>query len=48
LKVRRLVTEAKLEYIKQHSKLIDQAFEKLKSVSESKLDIIHEKNEHIG
>lgn len=39
----RLLTEAKLEYIREHSKLIDQAFEELKEVTESELDIVHER-----
>lgn len=39
----RLVTEAKMRYLRDHSKLLDQAFEELKEVTESELDIIYEK-----
>ncbi len=43
----RMVTDAKLEFIKQHSHLIDEAFEDLKSVTESELDIIHQRIQEI-
>ena len=39
----RLVTEAKMKYLRDHSKLLDQAFEELKEVNESELDIIYDK-----
>lgn len=39
----RLVTEAKMKYLRDHSKLLDQAFEELKEVTESELDIIYDK-----
>ncbi|MBV6640437.1 MAG: hypothetical protein KI791_06955 [Cyclobacteriaceae bacterium] len=39
----RLVTEAKMKYLRDHTKLIDQAFEELKEVQEGELDLIHEK-----
>ena len=39
----RLVAEAKMKYLRDHSKLLDQAFEELKEVNESKLDIIYDK-----
>ena len=43
----RLVTEAKMKYLRDHSKLLDQAFEELKQVTESELDIIYEKIEEL-
>jgi hypothetical protein len=39
----RAVTEAKLRYLTDHSKLIDQAFEELKDITESELDVVYEK-----
>jgi hypothetical protein len=39
----RIVTDAKMKYLRDHSKLLDQAFEELKEVTESELDIIYEK-----
>ncbi|MEM1407493.1 MAG: hypothetical protein AAGG59_12010 [Bacteroidota bacterium] len=39
----RLVTEAKMKYLRDHSKLLDQAFEELKEVTESELDLIYHK-----
>ena len=39
----RLVTEAKMKYLRDHSNLLDQAFEELKEVTESELDIIYDK-----
>ena len=43
----RMVTEAKMKYLRDHSKLLDQAFEELKQVTESELDIIYEKIEEL-
>ncbi|GEM_PF-2460384 len=43
----RVVTEAKMKYLRDHSKLLDQAFEELKEVTESELDLIYEKIEEI-
>ena len=43
----RMVTEAKMKYLRDHSKLLDQAFEELKEVTESELDIIYEKIEEL-
>lgn len=42
-----MVTEAKMKYLRDHSKLLDQAFEELKQVTESELDIIYEKIEEL-
>jgi hypothetical protein len=44
-KVERLrkATKAKMKYLRDHSKLLDQAFEELKEVNESELDIIYQK-----
>ena len=39
----RMVTDAKMKYLRDHSKLLDQAFEELKEVTESELDVIYEK-----
>jgi len=39
----RAVTEAKLKYLRDHSKLLDQAFEELKEVNNEELDIIYER-----
>ncbi len=39
----RAVTEAKLKYLRDHSRLLDQAFEELKEVNNEELDIIYEK-----
>ena len=39
----RLITKANMKYLRDHSKLLDQAFEELKEVTESELDLIYEK-----
>ena len=39
----RMITEAKMKYLRNHSRLLDQAFEELKEVTESELDVIYEK-----
>ena len=39
----RMITEAKLSYLKDHSKLLDQAFNELKEVHERELDLIYNK-----
>ncbi len=39
----RAVAEAKLKYLRDHSRLLDQAFEELKEVNNEELDIIYEK-----
>jgi len=39
----RAVTEAKLKYLRDHSRLLDQAFEELKEVHDEELDLIYEK-----
>ena len=39
----RVVTEAKMRYLRDHSRLLDQAFEELKEVTEDELDVIYEK-----
>jgi len=43
----RAVTEAKLKYLRDHSRLLDQAFEELKEVNNEELDIIYEKIEEL-
>ncbi|MEQ9220662.1 MAG: hypothetical protein RLO17_21595 [Cyclobacteriaceae bacterium] len=43
----RLVTEAKMKYLRDHTKLIDQAFEELKEIQESEMDLIYEKIEDL-
>jgi len=47
IKKLRMITEAKLEYLKQHTKMVDQAFEELASVTESELDVVHERIQEI-
>ncbi len=39
----RAVKEAKLKYLRDHSRLLDQAFKELKEVNNEELDIICEK-----
>ncbi len=43
----RMVTEAKMKYLRDHSKLLDQAFEELKEIGEAELDIIYKKIQEI-
>ena len=43
----RVVTEAKMRYLRDHAKLLDQAFEELKEVHEGELDIIYDKIEEL-
>ena len=43
----RMVTEAKMKYLRDHSRLLDQAFEELKEVTEDELDIIYNKIEEL-
>jgi len=43
----RMVTEAKMKYLRDHSRLLDQAFEELKEVTEGELDIIYDKIEEL-
>lgn len=38
-----MIAETKLKYLRDHSKLLDQAFEELKEVSEGKFDLIYDK-----
>jgi hypothetical protein len=40
IKKLRAVTKSRLQKIEQHSKLLDEAFEKLREVSENELDFI--------
>ncbi len=39
----RMITEAKMSYLRDHTKLLDQAFNELKEVHEGELDLIYEK-----
>jgi hypothetical protein len=39
----RAVTDAKLSYLRDHTKLLDQAFSELKAVHEGELDLIYDK-----
>jgi hypothetical protein len=39
----RMITEAKMKYLRDHSRLLDQAFEELKEVTEGELDVIYDK-----
>ena len=43
----RLITKAKMKYLRDHTKLIDQAFEELKEIQESEMDLIYEKIEDL-
>lgn len=43
----RAVTDAKLKYLRDHSRLLDQAFEELKEVQNDELDLIHDKIEEL-
>ncbi len=36
----RMLTEGKMEYLRDHSKSLDQAFEELKEVTEDELDLV--------
>lgn len=39
----RLITEAKMSYLIDHTRLLDQAFNELKEVHEGELDLIYDK-----
>jgi len=39
----RIITEAKMSYLRDHTKLLDQAFNELKEVQEGELDLIYDK-----
>ena len=39
----RAVSEAALKYLHDHAKLMDQAFDELKQVTEAELDVIYDK-----
>ncbi|MEQ8337342.1 MAG: hypothetical protein RIA62_08355 [Cyclobacteriaceae bacterium] len=43
----RLVTEAKMKFLRDHTNLIDQAFEELKEIQGSEMDLIYEKIEDL-
>ncbi len=43
----RMITDAKMKYLRDHSKLLDQAFEELKEVQEGELDLIYDKIEEL-
>jgi hypothetical protein len=38
-----MITEAKMSYLRGHTKLLDQAFNELKEVHEGELDLIYNK-----
>ncbi|MFM9838396.1 MAG: hypothetical protein ACKVOQ_09040 [Cyclobacteriaceae bacterium] len=38
-----MITEAKISYLRDHTKLLDQAFNELKEVHEGELDLIYDK-----
>ncbi|MEM6737210.1 MAG: hypothetical protein AAF620_14190 [Bacteroidota bacterium] len=44
----RMITDAKIKYLRDHSRLLDDAFEELKEVTEDELDIIYEKIEELN
>lgn len=37
------VTDAKMKYLRDHARLLDQAFEELKQITEEELDLIYAK-----
>ncbi len=39
----RMITEAKMSYLRDHTRLLDQAFNELKEVHEGELDLIYDK-----
>ncbi len=39
----RMITDAKLQYLRDHQKFMDQAFDELKNVTEGELDLVYEK-----
>lgn len=39
----RAITETKLQYLRDHSKMLDAAFEELIEVHNEELDLVHEK-----
>ena len=39
----RMITEAKLSYLRERARMLDQAFEELKAVQEGELDLIYDK-----
>jgi hypothetical protein len=39
----RMITDAKMSYLREHTRLLDQAFNELKEVHEGELDLIYEK-----
>lgn len=39
----RMITEAKMSYLRDHTSLLDQAFNELKEVHEGELDLIYDK-----
>jgi hypothetical protein len=39
----RIITEAKMSYLRDHTRLLDQAFNELKEVHEGELDLIYDK-----
>lgn len=39
----RIITEAKMGYLRDHTRLLDQAFNELKEVHEGELDLIYDK-----
>jgi len=43
----RVVTDAKMKYLRDYSKLLNQAFEELKTTTEEELDLIYEKIEEL-
>ena len=43
----RSITDAKMKYLRDHSKFLDQAFEELKAVTESELDLVYDKIEEL-
>lgn len=42
-----MVTDTKMKYLRDHSKFLDQAFEELKEVTESELDVVYDKIEEL-
>lgn len=47
VKIIRVVTDAKMKYLRDYSKLLNQAFEELKTTTEEELDLIYKKIEEL-
>jgi len=44
----RAISDAKLQFLRDHSKFLDEAFAELKEVNEAELDVIHNKIDELN